>query len=69
MGRVCRHVYNYDIRPLVNLLHEQLISSQVEFEIICIDDYSNKKTSTLNAEIEQLQYTSYQISNINTGSR
>lgn len=60
-------VYNYDIRPLVNLLHEQLISSQVEFEIICMDDCSTKKVCILNAEIEQLQYTSYQISNINIG--
>ena len=60
-------VYNYDIRPLVNLLHEQLIASQVEFEIICLDDYSNKKTGILNAEIEQLQYTSYKLSSNNFG--
>lgn len=60
-------VYNYDIRALVNLLHKQLISNHVAFEIICFDDCSNKETSVLNAEIEQLQNTSYQVSNDNLG--
>jgi hypothetical protein len=60
-------IYNYDIRALVTVLHEQLMSSQIVFEIICLDDYSDKKISVLNAEIEQLQFTSYHISDRNFG--
>nr|WP_321245833.1 glycosyltransferase family 2 protein [uncultured Psychroserpens sp.] len=60
-------VYNYDIRALVTMLHEQLSRSQIAFEIICLDDCSKKDIRTINTEIEQLQYTSYQLSNINVG--
>ncbi|MEM5565392.1 glycosyltransferase family 2 protein [Psychroserpens sp. AS72] len=60
-------VYNYDIRALVNVLHEQLMSSQIEFEILCLDDYSEKSIRIINSEIDQLQNTSYKLSNENLG--
>ncbi|WP_040278850.1 glycosyltransferase family 2 protein [Psychroserpens damuponensis] len=60
-------VYNYDIKALVNLVHKQLMASEIIFEILCLDDNSNTNTSVLNAEIGQLQNTSYQISKVNTG--
>jgi len=60
-------VYNYDVRALVNSLHEQLISNRIDFEIICQDDLSKKEIRILNTEIEQLQYSSYYLSNENLG--
>jgi glycosyltransferase involved in cell wall biosynthesis len=60
-------VYNYDIRALVTTLHEQLILSEIAFEIICLDDYSTNTSCVLNAEIEHLQFTSYKISDRNYG--
>lgn len=60
-------VYNYDIRALVKRLHEQLIWSEIIFEIIVLDDCSDHETTVLNTEIEQLQFTSYKISCQNYG--
>ncbi|MCD2260091.1 glycosyltransferase family 2 protein [Psychroserpens luteolus] len=60
-------VYNYDIRPLVNTLHEQLTSAQISFEIICIDDCSKADISSINSEIQQLAHTSYHVSSSNKG--
>ena len=60
-------VYNYDVRTLVNLLHEQLTSSKIAFEIICLDDCSTNGMSAINTEIDQLQNTCYKISNSNHG--
>nr|WP_321224873.1 glycosyltransferase [uncultured Psychroserpens sp.] len=60
-------VYNYDIRALVKILHEQLSSHNIDFEINCLDDYSQENYRDLNTEIENLKNTSYQISNANNG--
>ncbi|WP_298761912.1 glycosyltransferase family 2 protein [uncultured Psychroserpens sp.] len=60
-------VYNYDVRGLVNTLHDQLMSAQISFEIICIDDYSKAEIGTINSEIQQLAHTSYHISSSNKG--
>lgn len=60
-------VYNFDIRLLVNKLHEQLTLNQILFEIICLDDCSQPKVADNNAEIQNLSHTSYKISDSNTG--
>jgi hypothetical protein len=60
-------VYNYDIRLLVNTIHNQLRDCDVKFEIICIDDCSEKSYSLINTEINNLSNTSYTISNKNIG--
>lgn len=60
-------VYNYNISNLVNTLHKQLSASKIEFEIICIDDYSNKSTINSNETINTLSNTSYSLSDKNNG--
>lgn len=60
-------VYNYDIRELVNTIHKQLLASQVPFEIICIDDASEKQKTTINSEMGKLSHTTYTISESNFG--
>jgi hypothetical protein len=60
-------IYNYDIRLLVNTIHNQLNKCPIKFEIICLDDYSEKKIREVNTEIEQLQHTSYKLSTTNLG--
>jgi len=59
--------YNYDIRDLVNRLHEQLQKIQVEFEIICLDDGSHEAIRTINKNIDDLPFTSYHLSTANNG--
>ena len=60
-------VYNYDIRMLVNRLHEQLTATDIVFEIICMDDASQQGFSVTNSEISKLRHTSYYISDSNQG--
>ncbi|SDS03395.1 Glycosyl transferase family 2 [Formosa sp. Hel1_31_208] len=60
-------VYNFDIRLLVNTLHEQLTLNKILFEIICLDDCSKPIFADNNAEIQKLSHTSYKISDTNTG--
>jgi hypothetical protein len=60
-------VYNYNICDLVNNLHKQLTASEKEFEIICLDDYSNKQIITTNLIINTLSNTSYTLSERNNG--
>ncbi|WP_299336973.1 glycosyltransferase family 2 protein [uncultured Psychroserpens sp.] len=60
-------VYNYDIRALVTAIQEQLLTSQIPFEIICMDDGSKSNFRTINSEIEQLEHTGYRVSNSNLG--
>jgi glycosyltransferase involved in cell wall biosynthesis len=40
MLSICIPVYNYDVSRLVRTLHEQLLASEVPFEILLIDDAS-----------------------------
>ena len=60
-------VYNINILALVNDLHEQLMKSNIEFEIICLDDVSGEKTINSNIKVNELSYTTYQLSRINNG--
>ncbi|GGD26847.1 glycosyltransferase family 2 protein [Hyunsoonleella pacifica] len=60
-------VYNYDITQLVSEIHKQAIKSNVDFEIICLDDKSNSSISQINSSINELSYTSYLFSESNNG--
>ncbi|WP_298902692.1 glycosyltransferase family 2 protein [uncultured Psychroserpens sp.] len=60
-------VYNYDIRLLVNSLHEQLISANVVFEIICMDDGSQDDIGTTNSNVASLSHTTYHVASNNVG--
>lgn len=42
-------IYNYNAHPLVQELHKQCLESNVDFEIICIDDASTEVESNNNS--------------------
>lgn len=60
-------VYNYNVTELVNNLHKQLIASNINFEIICLDDMSNQDIIDSNSSIKKLSNTTYKLSNKNKG--
>ncbi|WP_347922394.1 glycosyltransferase family 2 protein [Pontimicrobium sp. SW4] len=60
-------VYNYNIAELVNELHKQLVASNIDFEIICLDDKSNQYIIDLNLSIGSLSNTIYKLSDKNNG--
>lgn len=60
-------VYNFDIRTLVEQLHQQLRDASIDFEIICQDDASELDTAKTNAAIEKLDHTTYKHSDSNLG--
>ncbi|MFD1163879.1 MULTISPECIES: glycosyltransferase family 2 protein [Hwangdonia] len=59
--------YNYDIVHLVNDIHEQATKSNIEFEIIALDDVSNADTIKQNSKINVLKHTRYLVSKTNGG--
>lgn len=59
-------VYNYNICPLVATLHHQVLKCEILFEIICLDDAS-QKFLTENQEIGKLKNTDYSILEKNIG--
>lgn len=59
-------VYNYNICTLVATLHHQVLECEIPFEIICLDDASQKFT-TENREISNLKSTTYTILEKNIG--
>jgi glycosyltransferase involved in cell wall biosynthesis len=60
-------VYNYNITQLVNELHKQLIASNIDFEIICLDDKSNQDIIDSNLSLSVLSNTAYKLSDKNNG--
>lgn len=60
-------VYNYNITKLVSDIHKQLISTNIDFEIICIDDGSNSEFNSENEKINTLKNSKFIIQSKNTG--
>lgn len=60
-------VYNYDIRPLVQKLHEQGEACGLRYEILCLDDASKAEFQQLNAEIANLSNIRYELLPQNLG--
>lgn len=60
-------VYNCEITPLVKELHQQLTHHDINYEIICLDDNSNKKFSDANQQVNNLPNVDYKISLLNNG--
>lgn len=60
-------VYNYKILDLVTLLNEQLQSSDILFEIICLDDRSDDLYTATNKTVEQFKNTAYKVNDLNLG--
>ncbi len=59
--------FNYNIVALVKELHLQLVDTNIAFEILCLEDGSNKEHIASNAEINDLEYTKQFISTANKG--
>lgn len=60
-------VYNFNILTLINSLHKQLTKANIDFEIICLDDVSDKDIIKNNEEVNKLIYTTYNLSKVNNG--
>lgn len=60
-------VYNFDVRPLVQDLHQQATVLEVPCEILCFDDGSEKTFHEINQELEQLPLVRYRQLRENKG--
>ncbi len=52
-------IYNFNVIELVNTLRQQCESNQIEFEILCFDDYSKASFRKENKFIRQLSKVHY----------
>lgn len=59
MISVCIPSYNYDIRELIECLHNEIVSYQLNAELIIIDDGSDNHWRNLNQHLKDLNYVSY----------
>lgn len=50
---VCIPVYNFDVRELVNSLRNEIVSSDLDSEIILIDDASKEEFITINQSLKE----------------
>ncbi len=53
-------IYNFNIVPLVQDLHQQCEACQIQFEILCFDDGSTLKFKKENRIVSQLKHVKYQ---------
>ncbi len=58
--------YNYNVFKLVNVLYNQAKEAKIEFEIIVLDDGSQKFHSE-NNKINEFQFCTYEILKVNIG--
>lgn len=59
--------YNYNAYRLVAEIHQQLIKSNINFEIICLDDGSKSQQNNLNEKINTLSHSKFEILPHNIG--
>lgn len=59
-------VYNYNVYPLVSELHKQCLECEIDFEILCQDDFSNFYLIE-NQKINNLSKCHFFISDKNSG--
>jgi len=58
--------YNYEVYELVKVLNKQALDAKIEFEIIVLDDGS-QKFQTENKKINKFQFCTYEILKVNIG--
>ena len=58
--------YNYDVHELVKVLNKQALDAKIEFEILVLDDGS-QKFQTENNKINEFQFCTYEILKVNIG--
>jgi GT2 family glycosyltransferase len=59
MLSICIPIFNYDVRELAYKLHLQATENLPAFEILLVDDHSDKKYRKLNSELQELENISY----------
>ncbi len=59
--------YNFDVRGLVQELHEQAFACSIAFELICLEDASDPAFVVHNKSIRQLPYVQYEVLADNVG--
>jgi glycosyltransferase involved in cell wall biosynthesis len=59
--------YNYDVRKLVNDLHDQGLSLNLTFEIIITEDGSDDEFIQKNRELDDLSHVNYEVLKKNIG--
>jgi len=64
---VCIPIYNFDVNTLVKNLHQQLIDSNINFEILLMDDGSKAKFQPINSPLGQLTKCVYMPLTRNVG--
>ncbi len=67
MLSICIPVYNYDVRSLVQRLHDQALSLGVPVEIVVLDDASAVEYQKLNRDIADFDLVRYEILPENAG--
>lgn len=60
-------IYNYKSLPLIEEIHDQLIQSTIEFEIICMDDHSDSEFLISDVQMSSLTHTFYKVLDKNLG--
>ena len=58
--------YNYEVYELVKVLNKQALDAKIEYEIIVLDDGS-QKFQTENNKINEFQFCTYEILKVNVG--
>ena len=59
--------YNYNVFPLASQLEKQALASDIEFEIICIDDGSKSSINSENEKINSLKSSKFLAQKNNVG--
>ena len=67
MISICIPIYNFNVVDLIVTIINQGEKSKKQYEVICIDDGSNKETLKLNAEINSYKSVNYLILKRNIG--
>lgn len=60
-------VFNYNIVPLVQEIHRQIMNAEIDFEILAHDDGSDIHFCESNEEINKFSFTNYSTSKHNIG--
>jgi glycosyltransferase involved in cell wall biosynthesis len=60
-------IFNFDVRELVNTIHQQALKSGHQFEILCTDDGSDESYKMLNKKLSNLSSVSYHELSKNIG--
>ena len=67
MISICIPIYNFNVVDLIVTIINQGEKSKKQYEVICIDDGSNKETLKLNAKINSYKSVNYLILKRNIG--